>query len=143
MNSQLSANWKRAQELAAERTKLDGDLTSLQEELRFLSAAVNKKIAAKELVVAELGRLQESTAKLVATGEWVLKAPSADTVVPLSGVATGGQTAIISKTLDNNSLWNFVKVNFLKAWNFLFNKPKKVNPSATPVSQPVSSTVAS
>jgi hypothetical protein len=131
MNSQLSANWKRAQELAAERGKLDSDLSSLQEELRHLSHAVNKKIAAKEAVVAELLRLQDSTAKLVSTGEWVLKEVQAG---PQPGVATGKQVAVLSKTLDTNPFWNFIKKALSSAWDFLFSGRKKVaKVSPTPV----------
>lgn len=136
MNSQLTTNWKRAQELAGERAKLDGDLVSLQEELRHLSTTINKKIAAKEQVVAELMQLQEATSKLVATGEWVLKNPPVDA---LSGIATSGQAPIISKTLNENPVWNFVKEKFVQVWNFFFNRPKVKKPSETPVSQPDSS----
>jgi hypothetical protein len=141
MNSQLSINWKLAQELASERDKLDADLTSLQTELRHLSSTVNQKIAAKELVLSKLNRLQEETSKLVTTGEWVLKKPISPT--PLSGVATGSNSALISKTLNENVIWNFVKETFVKAWNFFFNRPKKVNPSVTPESPLDSSTKVS
>lgn len=140
MNPQLQAYWKRAQELASDRSKIDGDLSALQEELRHLSAAVNQKISQKELIVAELGRIQEATTKLVASGEWVLKTVPAD---PLSGVATGGQVAVISKTLDGNPLWNFVKEKAIWLWNICFNRPKKVNPSETHASVRDSSTKAS
>lgn len=122
MNALLTANWKRAQELASERDKLNNDLLALQDELRHLSTAVSKKVAAKEAVVAELLRLQDSTAKLVSTGEWVMK----EVPVVQPGVPTSGQVAILSKSLDTNPVWNFIKNALKSAWDFLFNRPKKV-----------------
>lgn len=140
MNTQLTVNWKRAQELAIERDRINANLVALQEELRHLSSTVNHKIAEKEAIVAELLRLQDSTAKLVASGEWVLKDIPDNT---LTGVPTGTQTAIISKTLDSNPVWNFVKRTFLSVWNFFSEKLKAKPQSVTQESLPDSSTKAS
>lgn len=137
MNPQLSANWKEAQRLHSEKVGIEADLLKLQEELRFLTDAVSKKITAKEQTEKALRDLQSATRQLVDSGDWVLKdAP----VSPLAGVATGGQAAIISKTLNENTAWNWVKKGWKIVSNFFSNLRKPKEPSAPPASAPVSST---
>lgn len=117
MANQFLENQKKASSLKTTEEKLNADLLKLQDELRFISDAVNKKVQERESVRYQREVLQEDTSKMVISGKWVEKEEAP--VVVEEEVAT---SAAIVQTPTGNSLWNFVKRTFSSVWNFFSEK---------------------
>lgn len=145
MANLLVENQKKATSLKLSEDRINSELIKLQEELRYISDAVNKKVVERESVQSERRRLQEETSAMVLSGKWIEK----EEPVVVQSLLTSGTVApstsssvILVPSLDRNPVWNFVKNTFKNIWAFFSNLQKKSKASNPVVSTQDSSTKA-
>lgn len=146
MANLLVENQKKATSLKSSEDRINSELMKLQDELRYISDAVNKKVVERETIQAERKRLQEETSAMVLSGKWIEKeevvTPTLSTSGNILGTPATSSSVILIPSLDRNPVWNFVKNIFKKAWEFFSNLPKQSKASNPAVSTQVSSTKA-